>query len=85
MRRLAPDCSRVELDSVPSRKDQDEWLHAMGWEMANIHLGTASAVLAVLEDLRQRPSRWLRDAAVTMAKACRADHREWQRYSVSSA
>jgi len=86
VRRLAPDCARVELDSVPTAKDQDEWLHAMGWETANVHAGTASAVPAVLQDLRGRPWRWLRDAAVTMAKACRADHREWAaRRNVSSA
>jgi hypothetical protein len=40
IRRLAPDCSRVELESLLNVKDELKLLHAMGWETANVHLRT---------------------------------------------
>jgi len=69
IRRLAPDCSRIELGSLPNTRDELKLLHAMGWETANIHLGTIAARDRVLKDLNQRPGKWLRRAAEAMAKA----------------
>ena len=43
VRRLAPDCSRIELSALPKERDELRLLHAMGWETANIHLGTHAA------------------------------------------
>lgn len=77
--RLAPDCSRIELVTVPRKTEQDDWLQAMGWEVANIHLGTARAAAAILADLKRRPARWLRDAATTMEAATRKDQSVWAR------
>lgn len=77
VRRLAPDCSRVELSSVPSRKDQAEWLSAMGWETANIHLGSARAAKEIPADLARRPGEWLRDAARAMVEVVRREQLEW--------
>ena len=77
IRRLAPDCSRIELVRVPRKGEQDDWLRAMGWEVANIHLGTARAVPAILADLRRRPARWLRDASLAMLAATLADQAAW--------
>ena len=77
VRRLAPDCTRVELVSVPRKSDQDDWLRAMGWEVANIHLGTPRAVQAIVADLGRRPARWLRDAGSEMVEATRSDHATW--------
>jgi hypothetical protein len=73
IRRLAPDCSRIELASLPNTRDQLKLLHAMGWETANIHLGTKAVVGRVLKDLNQRPVKWLRRAAEVMAKATLED------------
>src|ERR1035437_5668771 len=73
IRRLAPDCSRIELGSLPKTRDQLRLLHAMGWEAANIHLGTKAAVGLVLKDLNKRPSKWLRRAAEAMVKATLED------------
>ena len=42
VRRLAPDCSKIELAAVPREKDETKLLHAMGWETANVHLGSAT-------------------------------------------
>ena len=77
IRRLAPDCSRIELGSLPKTRAELKLLHAMGWETANIHLGTKSAVGGVLKDLSQRPSRWLRRAAEAMSKATFDDWKAW--------
>lgn len=68
VRRLAPDCSRIELSSLPKERDETRLLHAMGWETANIHLGTAKP-RAILADLKKRPRGWLLKAARRMEKS----------------
>ena len=40
VRRLAPDCSRVELAKVAGMRDERKLLWTMGWETANVHLGS---------------------------------------------
>lgn len=77
VRRLAPDCSRIELVAVPRKKDHYDWLRAMGWEAANIHLGTPRAAAIILGDLKRRPAQWLRQAAIAMQVATRKDHSAW--------
>lgn len=47
VRRLAPDCSRIELASLPTARDERVLLWSMGAEVANLHLATAGA--SVLE------------------------------------
>jgi uncharacterized protein (DUF2252 family) len=80
LRRLAPDCSRIELSDLPKERDETRLLHAMGWETANIHLGSLEAK-AALKDLESRTGRWLDDAAGRMADALIADWKEWGRRS----
>src|SRR5205807_676538 len=62
VRRLAPDCSRIELSSLPAKHDAVRLLHAMGWETANVHLGSASA-RKLARDLGSREPGWLQQAA----------------------
>jgi len=72
VRRLAPDCSRIELSALPKERDELRLLHAMGFETANVHLGTQKArVLAA--DLKKRPKGWLLQAAHKMQKAVMTD------------
>jgi hypothetical protein len=78
VRRLAPDCSRVELASMPKERDETKLLRAMGFETANVHLGTPRAAKAILRDLAKRPEHWLHEAASAMVKATSADWREWR-------
>jgi len=78
VRRLAPDCSRVELSSMPRERDESKLLHAMGFETANVHLGTPGAGKRILADLAKRPPHWLHEAAAGMVKATAADWREWR-------
>jgi hypothetical protein len=78
-RRLAPDCSRILLASLPKDHDELRLLRAMGFETANIHLGSRRAVPAILRDLKRRPEDWLHRAARRMAKAVVRDWEEWSR------
>jgi hypothetical protein len=77
VRRLAPDCSRIELYALPGERDEERLLFAMGWETANIHLGSASA-RALLAEVKKRPAGWLPESARAMRQAVTADWKEWQ-------
>jgi Uncharacterized protein conserved in bacteria (DUF2252) len=76
IRRLAPDCSRIELSSLPARHDAVRLLHAMGWETANVHLGSVKAAV-LLKDVLLRPSTWLHSAAQQMVESTLEDWRDW--------
>jgi uncharacterized protein (DUF2252 family) len=79
LRRLAPDCSRIELASLPGRRDEQRLLYSMGWETANVHLGTPRAIPAIKRDLAKRRGNWLHRAAKAMLRATERDWREWTR------
>jgi hypothetical protein len=77
VRRLSPDCLKIELADLPRRRDDAKLLRAMGWETANVHLGTPR--LRVLKDLGGRRSGWLDRATGDMVDATIDDHRAWKR------
>ena len=76
VRRLAPDCSRIELSALPKERDELRLLQAMGWETANVHLGTAKARV-LLRDFDKRPTGWLYKAARRMQKAVLEDFKKF--------
>jgi len=78
LRRLAPDCSRIPLASLPKQKDEISLLRVMGWETANIHLGTKGAGKKILQDLRKRPAKWLRETTAAMAQSTEEDWKSWR-------
>lgn len=78
VRRLAPDCRRIELSELGPERDEKRMLYAMGWEIGNIHLGTPSAVEAVLDDLKARKKDWLKKAAIKMVDATLIDWEMWR-------
>ena len=78
VRRLAPDCSRVELDQLPKQRDESKLLFAMGFETANVHLGSARAGKVIAKDFARRPKKWLHEAASAMGKAIKTDWDEWK-------
>jgi hypothetical protein len=80
LRRLAPDCSRIELSHLSKQRDELRLLRVMGWETANVHLGSAKVVSHIRKDLQTRNKSWLRDAAERMEKATIADWKQWKRY-----
>jgi hypothetical protein len=77
LRRLAPDCSRIELSELPRERDELRLLRAMGWETANVHLGNAKAG-PLLKDARSRRGRWLHKAAMAMLERMSVDWEEWR-------
>jgi len=78
VRRLAPDCSRIELASLPKEREETKLLDAMGRETANLHLGSREIVAEVRRDLRKRPTGWLHAAARRMVKATTGDWQDWK-------
>ena len=78
LRRLAPDCSRIPLASLPKQKDEISLLRVMGWETANIHLGTKDARKRILRDLRRRPAKWLHQSTANMTQAMLEDWKSWR-------
>ncbi len=77
VRRLAPHCTRIELADLPSGSDEERLLHAMGFETANVHLGTSGARRAIARELRSRDRRWLGDAASALAREIEKDWNRW--------
>ena len=78
VRRLAPDCSRIELTELSGLRDEERLLRMMGWETGNLHIG-ANIILVVRAHLRTLPRRWLREAAAVMADLVEADWRQWRK------
>jgi uncharacterized protein (DUF2252 family) len=78
LRRLAPDCSRIELADLSGVQDECKLLRMMGWETGNVHLGSIARREAILSDLKGRRAGWLCDAARTMRDATIKDWRAWR-------
>lgn len=77
VRRLAPDCSRIELAALPKERDEIRLLNAMGFETANVHLGSGKA-RAIQADMKRRGTGWLSKAAGEMVAAVTLDWEAWR-------
>ena len=77
-RRLSPHCSRIPIDDLPQERDEHRLLYFMGWETANVHLGSKKAVDAIRRDLTKRPAGWLHIAANAMVKSVTRDWKDWK-------
>jgi hypothetical protein len=78
IRRLAPDCSRIEF-TVTTTVDQPHLLYSMGFETANVHLGNGKrSVGAVRDDVDKRGGAWLKDGSKLMAQVTVADQVAWR-------
>jgi len=51
----------------------------MGWETANMHLGSLQQRKSILSDLGRRKSTWLATAAEHMGDAVTRDWRQWRK------
>lgn len=79
VRRLAPDCSRIELATLTVELDEARLLYAMGWETANMHFGSPLAIPQIKRDLAKRKSRWLHKASKDMCRATLRDWEDWRK------
>jgi hypothetical protein len=50
----------------------------MGWETANVHLGSREARV-IESDLRKRPAGWLHANAASMVQAIEEDWKAWRK------
>ena len=78
MRRLAPDCSRIEFATLLKLEAEIKLLQAMGWETANIHLGTPRAAKEISAHLRRLPAGWLTKATRAMTNAIVGEWEQWR-------
>jgi hypothetical protein len=80
VRRLSPNNRKLDLTAVDgvSHLVNPEMLHAMGRDLAAIHLATGRAA-AISRDLDARKRRWLRDATRAAAAFVRREQREWRK------
>jgi len=79
VRRLAPDCCHIEIQTLPKDRDEERLLYCMGWETANIHCGSPKAIPGLKRDLARRKGRWLHKSAKAMLKATLDDWKLWRR------
>src|SRR5215469_4877837 len=78
VRRLSPHCSRIELSTLKAEKSETRLLGAMGYETANIHLGTRSSRKPILAHLEKK-GNWLHKATELMLGAIRDDWKDWKK------
>jgi hypothetical protein len=79
VRRLAPDCSRIEMKHLAGVQDECRLLWMMGWETGNVHLGDSRQRDAIRRDLRKRQGDWLLRAARAMRNSTIEDWNEWRK------
>ncbi|HSS38266.1 MAG TPA: DUF2252 family protein [Polyangia bacterium] len=77
VRRLAPHCARIELAELPSSRDEERLLYAMGFETANVHLGTPRIRETLRRQLAARRGPWLHEAAKLLSAEVVRDWRDW--------
>jgi uncharacterized protein (DUF2252 family) len=80
VRRLSPDCCRLELTDFPERWDEEALLLAMGWETANIHLASRNST-AILKSLGKIRAAAIDQSATDMIKVL---HKDWKRWRSKS-
>ena len=79
VRRLSPHCCRISLNDLPRHRDELHLLQAMGWETANIHLGSRDVMKQVRKHLRSQKRDWLTSAAKKMAESVKDDWETWRK------
>jgi hypothetical protein len=91
VRRIAPDAVKINLPAGDDSRGlalAPALLQLMGFESANIHLGTSppDKLAAALDELdRQLGARWLENASERMEGATQRDFKDWNKYSREDA
>jgi len=79
VRRLSPNSRKIEVLDHPEALREPDMLQAMGYELANVHVGTGDRRQAIEKDLDRRKGKWLVRAAETAAGFVIRDFEEWRR------
>jgi hypothetical protein len=76
-RRLSPSNSRVEIDELPQEQDVERLLYAMGFETANVHLGSV-ARKQLVKAFDALPPVEFTKAVRALEAGVRRDWKEWR-------
>jgi hypothetical protein len=71
--------SRIELTQLPKKVDEKRLLEAMGFETANVHIGSKSSLKEVRRDISRRRHDWLHSAMKKMTDRVVGDYAGWCR------
>jgi uncharacterized protein (DUF2252 family) len=77
-RRLSEDCFRISLSHLPEKRNEFDLLYFMGWEAANIHLGSVDPA-KLTKHLKRKSAGWLHQAATVMREECLRDWKRWKK------
>jgi len=77
VRRLSPNNRKIEVGDGSSTLIARDMLQMMGFELANIHLGTARRQDAIKRDLEKRERGWLTANARKAANATAQEYKDW--------
>lgn len=77
VRRLSPHCCKIELASLPAELDKVRLIDSMGWELANVHLGSGKKA-EILRDLKSRNPRDLHQIVKDMIAITIEDWKAWK-------
>jgi len=69
----------IELATLQAPGKELRLLHAMGWDTANIHLGTRRKSKQILGHLNKQRPKWLHEAADDMVTAVISDWKTWKK------
>jgi hypothetical protein len=78
VRRLSPNNRKIEAEGGAAQLFSGDMLQLMGFELANLHLGTGDHGSAIVRDLKRRKRDWLAQAAKSAAHACTQDFNAWR-------
>jgi uncharacterized protein (DUF2252 family) len=77
VRRLSPNNRKIEVGDDNSTLLGRDMLQMMGFELANVHLGTGQRQDAIRRDLKKRKRGWLTANARKAANATTQDYKDW--------
>lgn len=78
LRRLSPSSTRIDLADLPRVRKEHRLLEAMGFEIANIHLGTPDQIPNILEHIQHtKPKKWLKRTYLLLG-ATLEDWKTWK-------
>ena len=78
VRRLSPNNRKIEVEKGKSTLFTGDMLQAMGFELANVHLGTAERRDAIRRDLDMRKRGWLIVNARKASDATTQEYKDWK-------
>jgi hypothetical protein len=79
VRRLSPNNRKLDTEHTATVLAGPKMLHAMGHDLAAIHLGSADRRAAIERDLHRRKPDWFHRAVAHTADAVRKDQAKWAR------